>query len=72
LSSFDSALAVMDNDDNNNNRDYPINKEKFYAIYEDITKLISEEQVAPAAAGATNGTSILNAITESKVRVLRY
>jgi class 3 adenylate cyclase len=56
----------MDNDDNNNH-DYPTNKEKFYAIYEDIAKLISEEQVA----AATNGTSILNAITESKARVLR-
>src|SRR5215207_10248311 len=59
----------MDNDDNNNH-DYSTNKEKFYAIYEDIAKLISEEQVA-ADADAANGTSILNAIIESKARVLR-
>ena len=42
-------------------------KEKFYAIHEDIAKLISDEQVA----AATNGTSIVNAITESKARVLK-
>lgn len=70
MSSFDSALAIMDNNDNTNHG-YPTNKEKFYAVYEDITKLISEEQVVAAEAAATNGTGILNAIPESRARVLR-
>jgi adenylate cyclase len=71
LSSFDSALAVMSNidDNNNNNHDYHTSKDKFYDIYADIAKLISAEQVS--AASATNGRSILNAITESRARVLR-
>jgi adenylate cyclase len=46
---------------------YRTTKEKFYAIREDIAKLISDEQVA----ASTNGTSIVNAITESKARVLK-
>jgi hypothetical protein len=65
--SFDSALDVMDNDDDSNSHHYRTTKEKFYAIHEDIAKLISDEQVA----AATNGTSIVNAITESKARVLK-
>jgi class 3 adenylate cyclase len=67
VSSFDSALGVMDNDDDSNNHYYRTTKEKFYAIHEDIAKLISDEQVA----ASTNGTSIVNAITESKARVLK-
>ena len=67
MSSFDSALDVMDNDDDSNSHHYRTTKEKFYAIHEDIAKLISDEQVA----AATNGTSIVNAITESKARVLK-
>jgi adenylate cyclase len=67
VSSFDSALGVMDNDDDSNNHYYRTTKEKFYAIREDIAKLISDEQVA----ASTNGTSIVNAITESKARVLK-
>jgi adenylate cyclase len=67
VSSFDSALDVMDNDDDFNSHHYRTPKEKFYAIHEDIAKLISDEQVA----AATNGTSIVNAITESKARVLK-
>jgi hypothetical protein len=62
LSSYDSALAITDSDDDSNSHGYPTNKERFYAIHEDIAELISEEQV-PAA---TNGTSILTAIAESK------
>ena len=57
----------MNNDDDGINRDYITTKEKFFSIHEDIAKLISEEQVA----AATNGTSMLNAVTESKARVLR-
>jgi hypothetical protein len=57
----------MDNDDDSNNHYYRTTKEKFYAIHEDIAKLISDEQVA----ASTNGTSIVNAITESKARVLK-
>ena len=57
----------MDNDDDSNSHHYRTTKEKFYAIHEDIAKLISDEQVA----AATNGTSIVNAITESKARVLK-
>jgi class 3 adenylate cyclase len=57
----------MDNDDDSNNHYYRTTKEKFYAIREDIAKLISDEQVA----ASTNGTSIVNAITESKARVLK-
>ena len=57
----------MDNDDDSNSHHYRTKKEKFYAIHEDIAKLISDEQVA----AATNGTSIVNAITESKARVLK-
>jgi class 3 adenylate cyclase len=60
---------MNNNDNNNNNHDYHTSKEKFYGIYEDIAKLISAEQVS--AASATNGRSILNAITESRARVLR-
>jgi adenylate cyclase len=67
VSSFGSALDVMDNDDDSNSHYYRITKEKFYAIHEDIAKLISDEQVA----ASTNGTSIVNAITESKARVLK-
>jgi adenylate cyclase len=67
VSSFDSALDVMDNDDDSNSHYYRTTKEKFYAIHEDIAKLISDEQVA----ASTNGTSIVNAITESKARVLK-
>ena len=67
MSSFDSALDVMDNDDDSNSHHYRTTKEKFYAIHEDIAKLISDEQVA----ATTNGTSIVNAITESKARVLK-
>jgi adenylate cyclase len=67
VSSFDSALDVMDNDDDFNRHYYRTTKEKFYAIHEDIAKLISDEQVA----AATNSTSIVNAITESKARVLK-
>ena len=67
MSSFDSALDVMDNDDDSNRHYYRTTKEKFYAIHEDIAKLISDEQVA----AATNSTSIVNAITESKARVLK-
>ena len=58
----------MDNDDDDSNSHYyRTTKEKFYAIHEDIAKLISDEQVA----ASTNGTSIVNAITESKARVLK-
>ena len=57
----------MNNDDDSISRDYITTKEKFFSIHEDIAKLISEEQVA----AATNGTSMLNAVTESKARVLR-
>ena len=57
----------MNNDDDGISRDYITTKEKFFSIHEDIAKLISEEQVA----AATNGTSMLNAVTESKARVLR-
>ena len=67
MSSSDSALAVMDNDDDSNSHGYPTNKERFYATHEDIAELISEEQVV----AATNGTSILTAIAESKARVLK-
>ena len=67
MSSFGSALDVMDNDDDSNSHYYRTTKEKFYAIHEDIAKLISDEQVA----ASTNGTSIVNAITESKARVLK-
>ena len=66
MSSFGSALDVMDDDDSNSHY-YRTTKEKFYAIHEDIAKLISDEQVA----ASTNGTSIVNAITESKARVLK-
>ena len=57
----------MNNDDDGISSDYITTKEKFFSIHEDIAKLISEEQVA----AATNGTSMLNAVTESKARVLR-
>jgi class 3 adenylate cyclase len=57
------------NNNNNNNQYYHNNKEKFYGIHEDIVKLISAEQ--GLAAYATNGRSILDAITESRARVLR-
>ena len=72
MSSFDSTLAVMNNNNNNNNNndhDHRTNKEKFYGIYEDIVELISAEQVS--ATSATNGRSILDAIIESRARVLR-
>jgi hypothetical protein len=58
----------MNNDDNNNYQDYHTNKEKFYGIYKDIAKLISAEV---SAASATNGRGILDAITESRARILR-
>ena len=67
MSCSDSSLTVMNNDDDSISRDYITTKEKFFSIHEDIAKLISEEQVA----AATNGTSMLNAVTESKARVLR-
>jgi adenylate cyclase len=58
----------MDNNhDNSNSNDYPTRKEKLHAIHQDIAKLIVEEQIA----AATDSTSILNAITESKARVLK-
>ena len=65
MSSSNSALAIMDNaEDNNKGTKYTPTKEKIYSIHEDIAKLISEEQLA-----GTSGASILNAITESKARV---
>jgi adenylate cyclase len=72
LSGSNSALAVMDEDnrdydDDSKSDDYPTRKEKFYAINQDIAKLIDEEQIA----AATDGTSILSAITECKARALR-
>jgi adenylate cyclase len=67
LSCSDSSLTIMNNDDDGISRDYITTKEKFFSIHEDIAKLISEEQVA----AATNGTSMLNAVTESRARVLR-
>ena len=59
----------MDNnhDDDRKSNDHPTHKEKFYAIHQEIAKLIAEEQMA----AATDGTSILNAVTECKARVLR-
>lgn len=59
----------MDNnhDDDRKRNDHPTRKEKFYAIHQEIAKLIAEEQMA----AATDGTSILNAVTECKARVLR-
>jgi adenylate cyclase len=59
----------MDNnhDDDRKSNDHPTRKEKFYAIHQEIAKLIAEEQMA----AATDGTSILNAVTECKARVLR-
>jgi hypothetical protein len=59
----------MDNnhDDDRKSNDHPTRKEKFYAVHQEIAKLIAEEQMA----AATDGTSILNAVTESKARVLR-
>jgi adenylate cyclase len=56
-----------DYDDDSKSDDYPTRKEKFYAINQDIAKLIDEEQIA----AATDGTSILSAITECKSRALR-
>jgi adenylate cyclase len=72
LSGSNSALAVMDSNhdddgDDSKSNDYPIHKEKFYAINQNIAKLIDEEQIA----AATDGTSILSAITECKARALR-
>jgi class 3 adenylate cyclase len=46
---------------------YPTRKQKFYAVNQDIAKLIDEEQIA----AATDGASILSAITECKARALR-
>jgi adenylate cyclase len=57
----------MNNDDDGISRGYITTKEKFFSIHEDIAKLISEEQVA----AVTNGTSMLNAVTESRARVMR-
>jgi adenylate cyclase len=59
----------MDNnhDDDRKSYDHPTRKEKFYAVHQEIAKLIAEEQMA----AATDGTSILNAVTECKARVLR-
>jgi adenylate cyclase len=59
----------MDNnhDDDRKSSFHPTHKEKFYAIHQEIAKLIAEEQMA----AATDGTSILNAVTECKARVLR-
>jgi class 3 adenylate cyclase len=59
----------MDNnhDDDRKSNDHPTRKEKFYAVHQEIAKLIAEEQMA----AATDGTSILNAVTECKARVLR-
>jgi adenylate cyclase len=53
--------------ENSKSNDYPIHKEKFYAIHKDIAKLIDEEQIATA----TDGTNVLSALTECKVRALR-
>jgi hypothetical protein len=54
----------MDNnhDDDRKSNDHFTRKEKFYAIHQEIAKLIAEEQMA----AATDGTSILNAVTECK------
>jgi adenylate cyclase len=59
----------MDNnhDDDRKSSFHPTHKEKFYAIHQEIAKLIAEEQMA----AATDGTSILNAVTECKARILR-
>jgi len=59
-----SIERVMDNnhDDDRKSNDHPTRKEKFYAIHQEIAKLIAEEQIA----AATDGTSILNAVTECK------
>jgi len=60
----------MDNnhdDDDSKSNDYPTRKKrkkKFYAIHQDIVKLIAEEQIA----AAIDGTTILNAIAECKAR----
>jgi hypothetical protein len=70
MSGSNSALAVMDDDrdgDDGKSNDYSTRKEKFYAINQDIAKLVAEEQIA----AATDGTSILSVITECKARVLR-
>jgi adenylate cyclase len=70
LSGSNNALAVMDDDnhdDDSKSSEYPTRKQKFYAINQDIAKLIDEEQIA----AATDDTSILSAITECKARALR-
>ena len=70
MSGSNSALAVMDddhNDDNTLHKSTVSRKEKFYAIHKDIAKLIAEEQIAVA----TDSTNIPNAITECKTRALR-
>ena len=71
MSGSNSALVVMDDnhDDNDESKgnDYPTLKQKFYAINQDIAKLIDEEQIA----AVKDGTSILSAITECKARALR-
>jgi adenylate cyclase len=54
-------------DDESKSNEYLTDKQKFYAINQDIAKLIDEEQLA----AATDGTSILSAITECKARTLR-
>jgi adenylate cyclase len=70
LSGSNSALTVMENnhdDDESKSNEYLTDKQKFYAINQDIAQLIDEEQLA----AATDGTSILSAITECKARALR-
>jgi class 3 adenylate cyclase len=60
----------MDDDhdgEDGKSKDYSTRKEKFYAINQDIAKLVAEEQIA----AATDGTSISSAITECKARALR-
>ncbi|HET6641500.1 MAG TPA: adenylate/guanylate cyclase domain-containing protein [Nitrososphaeraceae archaeon] len=73
MSGSNSALALMDenhhNDGNDESKsnDCPTRKQKFYAINQDVAKLIDEEQIA----AATDGTSILSVIRECKARTLR-
>ena len=70
MSGSNSALTVMEynhDDDESKSNEYLTDKQKFYAINQDIAQLIDEEQLA----AATDGTSILSAITECKARALR-
>lgn len=54
-------------DDESKSNEYLTDKQKFHAINQDIAQLIDEEQLA----AATDGTTILSAITECKARALR-